>query len=452
MEGKEGRKEGLPLQGIAVRILGPGKGGLGEERVPVLARGRTGKDGSFSARGLPPPPWTVEVAGRDWAFARWTLSSVLSPPRENSLIFRLRPGWTLEGRVREKNSGTPLPGALVKALPLPEGRGKDPAPAREARTGRNGTFRLEGLALRVSYRLLLRREGFRERALPGPFGKGTPFLNLSMESLTSLRVTLLPPRGAPLPARAQLGLLAGRQGEKGPLQLLGLLRTYPWPKGGSLTLPCPGPGFYKVRAEARLPGGIPLAGISDGFRVTGKEVLPPAVTVPLARGGLLEGRVLDGPGGPPLEGVLLWVRGEWRKARTGPGGRFRLPCAAGDRGILVLRIPGKRGAFVPFRLPPGGGRASLGDLVLPRLSGRVLGVLRDSSGRPLEGKRLHLAGPGLEPWNWPVETGRAGRFGEGGLPFGDWEIRLAGKVLERFRLSAGRPAVSLDLTVPEKNP
>ncbi|HHI67695.1 MAG TPA: carboxypeptidase regulatory-like domain-containing protein, partial [Planctomycetes bacterium] len=335
-------KEGLPLAGIAVRVLGPKRRGLGEEPAPVLARGRTDQKGTFLARSLPPPPWTVEVAGREWALARCTLSSLLRSQREATLVFRLRPGWTLEGRVAEKDSALPLPGVLVKALPLPGGGGHGPLLPREARTAKDGSFHLEGLSQRASYRLRLQREGFEERSLPGPYRKGTPFLNLWLKPLSPVRVILLPPAGAALPTRVELGLLAGREGEEGTFHPQGLLRTCPWPKGGSLTLPCPGPGFYRVRARSRDPGRVPLAGTSPVFRVEEKQEAPPTVTVPLFAGALLQGRVLDGPGGAPLEGVLLWVRGEWRKTRTGPDGKFRLPCGAGDGKVLVLRIPGER--------------------------------------------------------------------------------------------------------------
>ena len=433
------KEDGRPLPGILVRILGPIPGGLREGKAPLLAEGRTGEEGGVTFSHLPRPPWTVAASGRAWALAQRSLAAM--PDEGNPLVMGLSPGGSLEGRVRDKETGVPVAGAVVKALPA--GRA---GPILEARSRRDGSFFLEGLGRGRPYRLILSARGFEVLSPKETFEAGAPFLDLLLLSLSRIRIVLLPPGGGSLPGRVELLLLGGPEEGEGPFLPLGSSLVRDWPRGGNLTLSCPGPGVYKVRAASPHGQENLLFGLSRAFRVTGKEAAPPVVTLPLAAGALLEGRVLDGPGGTPLPGVLAWVRGEWEKASTGRDGRFRLSCRAGMEGSLVLRIPGKSGVFLPFRLPPGGGKAFLGDLVLPRISGRIQGALRDRRGKPLEGKRLHLAGPGLHPWNWPLETGPGGRFSQGGIPFGDWEIRLDGNILERFRLTPAVPLVTLELT------
>ncbi len=450
LEGREKKGEGKPLPGIQVRVLGPARGGFSEEEPPLLGRGRTDAGGSLFLQGLPPPPWVVEAFGEDRAALRRILAS--PPPGTSPLVLRLAPGWSLEGRIRDPHSGLPLAGIRVEALPFAGEKGGGKPLPRRTRTSREGTFLLEGLDRAFSYRLHMGGPGFEERTSPRAYRAGTPFLELSLKALSRVEATLLPPGDGTFPSRMKICLLAGSRGEKGPFFPLGFTPFLAWPPGGTLSLPCPGPGFYRVRVDTPPGGNPPFSGTSPVFQITGNEPFPPAVTVPLHRGTLLEGRVVDGRGGRPLEGVLLWVRGKWEKTKTGPEGRFRLPALVSGGGVLVLRIPGERGLFLPFRVSPGRERADLGDLVLPRSCGRIEGTLRDSSGRPLEGRTLYLGGPGLDPWNWPVETGRGGKFRQGGLPFGSWEIRHEGKALAHFRLSGNHPGLALELTLPKENP
>ncbi len=439
---------GRPLPGIRIRLLGRAPKGLSDQAPPLLAEGRTGPQGTSILEEVPPPPWTLEACGPDRALVRLDLAG--PPPEGAPLEIRLSPGGALEGRIRDERTGDPLGGALVEATPARAG-----IPLLQAVTRPDGIFRLEGLALERSYRLRLSAPGYAPASPVRTFSAGDPFQEFSLAPLPRVRLVLLPPQGIPSPPLVRLQLLAAPLQGRGSFYPTGRPEEIQRPRGGRVFLPLPGPGLYRVRAST-LPGAAPpLSGTSPVFRIT--ESAPgapgPSVDLPLTPSAVLEGRVLSLEDRRPLEGTLVWVRGRWEKARTGRDGRFRLPCPAGTSGTLVLRAPGDRAAFRPFHLPPrGGGTIPLGDLLLPRRAGRIQGVLRDSSGRPLEGKSLHLGGPGLDPWNWPVRTGPGGVFRLSGLPFGDWEIRLDGTTLERFGLSPSRPALHLDLRAPGDTP
>ncbi|HUL75693.1 MAG TPA: carboxypeptidase-like regulatory domain-containing protein, partial [Vicinamibacteria bacterium] len=150
---------GKPLAGI--RLLARAEG-----EAAFLAR--SGADGRYAIRGL--PPRTYRLSAEDERFVPWSRPVTVAAGQAETRDLPLARGATLAGRVVDEQ-GAPIEGARVQVtrggenaiqafMRSMEGEGA-------VRTGRDGSFRAGRLAAGEGQRLDVRHDEYEERAIGG---------------------------------------------------------------------------------------------------------------------------------------------------------------------------------------------------------------------------------------------------------------------------------------------
>lgn len=252
--------------------------GDGDE--PVAAAG-TGADGSFELRGLSPGVYRLAVEGVDLFPAEVRFIDV--PGRDVRVVVARR--VAIHGRVTE--SGAPVAGAVVAVA---GGGALDPIVAT---TDDAGAFAFDDL-VEGDYRAWAYRGDRAARAvLLDRFGAG-PFddVELALEPAAVVTGTIIDrDTGAGLAGTVRLVDDAGVEPPRAATtDADGRFRVEGVPHGAWIP-------------EAEAPGYVALESLAFETERTDR------LTIKLARGGVITGRVVDG-GGAPVAGARVAIRGE----------------------------------------------------------------------------------------------------------------------------------------------
>lgn len=436
---------------------------------PLLARlprpeATSAADGTFVISHLPEGPWTLEAK---LAHRPLTLLGPIPVQRESELSVGdvvLERGAELRGRAVDEG-GRPVEGVELAAFaPLPSGLPCAVSVAR-ARSGSDGTFRLDGLpqrALPVAWRL--RGEEWRSATEPGVDGED---VKITLHALQSLEVRVADSEGKPV--NAQIEMLSAAE----PLLtvLPGLLHHRPIAcsvlAAGRFELSGlrPGTASFLVRSEGFVPSMVATK-IDPGVR-------PEPISVVLDRAFPVEVAVSDGSGAT-LEGATVLAFSNRTFSRSG---RFSSGSAKSDRQGLA-RVTATGASTIVLVSHPEFASFSV-DVPLPARD-RVAAIL--TKGGAVEGEIVGLS-PGefrkviITPRRRTMAaprillSDRAGRFRCTHLAPGSYSIQIsgaapgqnAGSALEdlldgqpglasaRFEISEGQTA-SVTLTLPKPDP
>lgn len=375
---------------------------------------RSGPEGAFRFPRLAPGTYhlAAEAAGHAPAFLESL--SVLAAGREG-LELRLEAESRIAGTVRD-GRGQPLAGASVTAWI------RDPRPVETghtagARTDREGRFVLERLR-ETAYDVQATAPGHAravaEGVRAGPAGReGRAELVLDAAGTLVGRVVDRD-RGGPV-AGAMVDAWLEGWGEAAATDAEGRFRIE--------TVP---PGMVTVQAWAQgyaeLRRGVEVA--------AGRET---AVELALGAGLSIAGRVTDAATGVGLAGAQVSAQaggGQLQSAETDEGGAYRLSGLPEGPLTVEARAPG----YIPDLR--GGVLAALAgaqDFALRR-GGRILGLVRDATSRPIEGAQVGALADGddrpptlgayLDRGVDPGETltGAEGRFVLDGLDSGFYRV------------------------------
>jgi protocatechuate 3,4-dioxygenase beta subunit len=226
-----------------VRVVARGEGGL------FVAR--SGGDGRYSMRGLPPQAY--RLTAEDDRFVPWSRSVRVAPGEGETQDVPLARAATLAGRVVDEE-GRPIEGALVQVsrggdnvfrafVRRIEGEGG-------VRTGRDGSFRATRLAPGENQRVDVSHDEFEERALggislaPGATRSG---LTVVLRRGLSVRGVVKDEEGRPL-AGAEVTLSSSRTMRAGR---------------GGVQMAFVGPGT-RVRRETGTDGRFEFRGLKAG--------------------------------------------------------------------------------------------------------------------------------------------------------------------------------------------
>ena len=247
-----------PTTTLAGRVV-DAEGGGPLAGVRLLARGasggaflaRSGTDGGYALRGLPPQRYTL--AADDERFVPWTRAVALTAGRPERQDVPLVRGATLAGRVVAED-GAPIEGATLQ---LTRG-GESPIQAfvrtmqgeGAVRSGRDGSFRAKRLPPGLRQRLDARHDEFEERSLGGidlSPGAARTGVTVVMRRGLSLRGVVKDEAGRPL-AGADVRLSRARTLRAGR---------------GGMQMSMIGPGS-EVRRETGADGRFEFRGLSAG--------------------------------------------------------------------------------------------------------------------------------------------------------------------------------------------
>lgn len=349
-----------------------------------------------------------------------------------SVAVTLGRGRTIEGAVRD-DGGQPVAGARVTARSetgLAVSVWEPGAGSVLAVTDARGRFRLEGIAPGL-HSLTATARGYGEASRRNVRPGATVSLTLRSGGWIAGRV--LDPSEKPVK-----GALVRAEQEPRFWQTS---QTETTDGEGRFDLPGLPAGRYTVIASA--PGFAP--GIEPGVNVPAEG--PADVTVSLARGASIVGRIVDAQL-RPLKGQariqelarqeLPTSAGEILKADAKDDGRFRIERVPAGSWTLGITSAGFAGQRVEADLSTREPSLDLGDIVLERgltLHGRV----RTASGAPIGGAAISAYpddGGSDEAW---APSGEDGTFVLAGLQPGlyDLDVRAAGFAPLRKQLSPG---------------
>jgi 5-hydroxyisourate hydrolase-like protein (transthyretin family) len=403
VEGEVTLASGRPAAGAEVAVLR-------HETRELAARAAADASGRFRLAGLAPGAWDVRATapGATPALAAGvTLSAGATFP----LRLVLEGTGSAEGTVRDPR-GRPLAGVAVRVA-----RAGDGAPGAtwlEARSGFDGAWRLDGLAIGRAA-LVARQPGVAlgdARSVQVEAGRvARADFVLPAAGLLAGRVRL--PSGAPPPAGTTVSAtptdagLGAAQVARAAVDATGNYR---------LALPA---GAYRVQAAPAAPGRTDPRARPAFARVDPERTTPLDVTAPpAAPEGGVDVLVLE-PGGAPSPGALVTLaraddaRPAFASA-AGDDGRVALGAEmglAGRRAVVRARNGGRIGA-AEVEVPPSG-------TVTVRLEpgGAVRGVVRAAGAAP-RGFTLEVASqPAASSWRTvDVHRFAGDRFELGDLP------------------------------------
>jgi protocatechuate 3,4-dioxygenase beta subunit len=193
-----------PLPGV--RLVARAEG-----QAPFL--GRSGPDGRYAIRGL--PPRSYRLSAEDERFVSWSRTVAVTAGQEEPHDVPLARGATLLGRVVDEQ-GAPIEGALVQVVRGGEDvvrafiRSMEGDPG--VRTGRDGSFRATRLAAGENQRLDVRHDEYEERSIGGlSLGAGATRSGVSvvLRRGLSVRGVVKDEEGRPL-AGAEVSLSTSR--------------------------------------------------------------------------------------------------------------------------------------------------------------------------------------------------------------------------------------------------
>jgi protocatechuate 3,4-dioxygenase beta subunit len=152
-------ESGKPLAGVRLVARAEGQAAF---------LGRSGTDGRYAIRGLPPRAW--RLSAEDERFVPWSRTVAVTAGQEETQDVPLARGATLVGRVVDEQ-GAPIEGAVVQVTRGGESVFRAFVRSLEGeggvRTGRDGSFRATRLHPGENQRLDVRHDEYEERAVGG---------------------------------------------------------------------------------------------------------------------------------------------------------------------------------------------------------------------------------------------------------------------------------------------
>jgi hypothetical protein len=433
-----------PAEGVVLRLRRLGAVGAQAEpdddpaaEPPPRAEARTDARGRFTFLDVPSGLYEAVLAD-----ARFSWDG--DPPRTDADATgtRVLPAWwvrrrgAIAGRVVDERD-RPLEGAEARLAPPPEARAPQGGFATEprARSGADGAFRLEGVAPRDGYRVLVSRAGSSPEVLDGldvVAGRTTDAGRVRLFAAWTLDVTVEDDAGKALPGAEVTAVPLERPGADEAADALarGLLRRAVADAAGKarLTDLPAGALFLRGRAPGRLDATAVVPEGRAGREDRERLVLPPAA--------VLEGRVTVAAGTLPPVRVRATVRrtGARREAVPAADGAFRVgdlpPLPTDVEAVLATA----RGDLVLARrdgaLPGSGEAVALEVAPLRSVRGTVEGL--DPAGPAavvrLEAQRYD---PRLEDHPWVVAAevpvardGSRAEFAFANVPAGPYALRV----------------------------
>ncbi len=338
---------------------------------------RTDARGRFKLEGLAPGAMSVQAAAP--GIGRVIRPNV-SPGSSVDLI--LMPGATISGTVRDE-SGKPLKGAVVRAMPEGLGPGMFPLPSAE-RTDAGGRFALAGLV--AGGYVVMAREGTRAPAVAAvkveESGDATADLTLAEGGFVTGR--LVDSEGKPVAGRVRLAAL---DGTTLPMFLQDVVVAQAGADGRFGLGPAP-PGELVLQATAAglAPREVETAA---GNRARGTDL----GDVVLEAGPVIRGVVQDRQGAPiPGATVRAFTRSASlpAEAESDEAGAFVLAGLKPGTLELSAHAPG----YASTRQPVVVGTEDL--VIALDAGGTVTGAVVDGKGQPVSGAMVRAAADARE--------------------------------------------------------
>jgi protocatechuate 3,4-dioxygenase beta subunit len=319
--------EGRPVPGANV-LLQPGRPEDEDWSLPQDSKPfevLSGPEGRFLLSHLAAGRYGLQVIRDGFAPARIAGLEIPADSRTVDLgDVRMEASAAIEGRVLDER-GRPLSGAQV-GLALPTAIHGIGRPSR-VETGPDGSFQLHDLVRGERYDLWVQADGFVPRQAPGVEAPPSEPLRIELRRGRTLAVRVVDPDGRPVP-RARLSRMERMTTSvsgvsSGSWSMSGVGQT---DDEGTLRIGGLEPGVLDLQVEA--DGFQPL--LARGLRIPEDEAAGP-VEVTLARGAVLEGRVLDGDGKPVIGASVNAFQADAElpgggspEATTDDEGRYRL--------------------------------------------------------------------------------------------------------------------------------
>jgi hypothetical protein len=385
--------------------------------------------GRFEIADLPPGSFELTASGAGYAPLQVPgLEIPAGEGRTDLGTLLLAPGAALEGIVVDPG-GKPVAAADVLVaepggrFPLPSLARQDAPPA--ATTAQDGSFRIEDRRPGETLDLTVRRSGYAPAAVPG----------VQVPSETPLRVVLVPaavvegrtvdPDGKPV-----AGAFVLIEAAEEEVARIGAFRSATSADDGSFRIADVAPGAFQITAEA---GGY-QKGRTNNLEVRSGQELK-GVEVVLARGAVLQGRVLS-PTGQPLAGARVSLVEPQammpdffgQDASTDGDGYYRLDQLAPGTRNFRAEHEGYRKTVRELEVRAGENTLDFSLEGGVEISGRVI----DEGGNPIGNARVLLR-QGAGSWGLPNATSGP-----------DGSFTLAGVADGVYRLSAEKSGYAPD--------
>jgi hypothetical protein len=399
--------------------------------------GRTDASGQFRLPVRGRSAFTVRVEAK--GLAGRTLDKVVPGTPVNVVLEK---GGSIEGTVRDGNTGQPVAGARVEAREDRPGitLAWEPGAGRlEATTDERGRFRLEGLA-RGLHAVAATAHGY-GRARKTPVTVGSK-VDLLLFPGTAVRGTVRGPDGRPI-AGAVVRLEAA----------LPMVRNVATPEvtdaEGQFELAVADPGVYRLLAHKKgfAPGVVGVTVERQGDAV---------VDVVLDTGARVRGRLVGESGeGVRGQAVVREVDGETSRtldellrAEAGPDGRFAIEAVPPGSHAVSATAPGYGTKRVEVSVGRGDNDVDLGDV--PLETGLIIrGRVHDRAGVPVADAMVRSVRPrGIAAGVREATTDADGRFVMAGLDPGTWRVMVTapGFGAAEKQVEAGAENVDIALT------
>jgi hypothetical protein len=330
---------------------------------PLRREVEAGADGKFRLERVPQGSRSLLARAPGRLPAASTRIAVAAGREEPPIRLVLRPGAAVTGTLRGPD-GAPLRDALLVAIAPLAG-----TEIGRARSGPGGAFRLEGLPPGAcAIRVLLPEEVFPDPLRPlFPALAPSDGLEVRLPSNRTLEGVVVDPSGGPVRGQVVVARFLSVGVPGGPAAALErakeVERILLGGDGVFATRALP-EGRYRVRAES--PDGRVA---SADVEVTADPA--PRLTLTLAQGSTVRGRVVTGPAVRNLREVsirlLLGGRAEASvpAAAVEEAGGFTLPGVPPGEHDLVVSLPGLAPVVLHHLLvPPEGGVVDVGDVLL----------------------------------------------------------------------------------------
>jgi len=315
---------GSPVAGATVFVLPASAGPGGSDGTAPSGTASSDDTGRFRQEGLEEADHLLRVSAP--GFAPW---AAVVPARTGEIEVRLALPLAIAGRVLVEGGG-PAAGVIVTVSP--EDRVPGVLLTRETVTGRDGEFRIEGVA---AGRHSLYAGGYGgdlvQRKIEGVTA-GTLDLAVTLARGLAMRGRLVDDRGRPVPGAQVMVLGEGATGAG--VGRNGLAQTL---SDGSFRIGGLLPGTYAVVVsipDSRWSAPPPLAGVRPGEADLLLKVTASGSPAPEPPDGDLriEGTVMQRGGGAPPTGTTVVALPE-------------APAASGGTRVLVSARTDERGAF-----------------------------------------------------------------------------------------------------------
>lgn len=414
--------DGLPAHGAELALVSAGK-----PRVEA----RAGEDGVFRFAAV--PTGTFALHARDNGAAPIVLPGIVVPAGPGTWdlgTVTLAPAAITAGRVVDPE-GTPVAGAVVRALAVEDGEEGAADQAVEATAGEDGWFALTGLApgrlvdldvaaaghARVRVRSVEVPPAEPLTIVLGPAASVTGTVTASDGRPVAGAVVRVSPDPAPGTSDHTSGSSDTSAGTSGGPTVGGT------DEDGRFAIDGLASGRVRVSASA---SGYAAAREVEVDLGSAEEPRAAEVEIVLERGAALAGQVAS-VAGRPLPGAAVAARATAPDRRVDAVaddlGRYRLEGLAPGDWLVVASHPGHRRRVERVTVGPEGGALDLTLDAGAEVSGRVV----DGQGEPVAGARLELrrSRDELDLPSPPLETlsDAAGSFRFGGVEDGAHELR-----------------------------